>query len=190
MNNPYERKPFGVSGAVLRSTGLVLLLLGVGGRSLLQIGVLNVQAMTAEQLSEAMKTIPEYMAYMTISVFLEALYVCAVPFFAFLLVEGFQRTRSVPKYITRIAILAAVCELPFNLAMKGSWLAGGLNPVFGLLLSLVMLYFYSRYQEKALVCTLVKAVVTVAAFLWALMLRIDQGACLVVIVAVLWGTRE
>ena len=67
---------------------------------------------------------------------------------------------------------------------------GSRNPVLGLFICLVMLFFFNRYTEKGLKNTAMKALIFTAAYLWCQMLRIDQGICLVVMVSLLWAARE
>ena len=87
--------------------------------------------------------------------------------------------------------MALISELPYNLAYSGKLLdLNSRNPVFGLFICLVMLFFYGRYVDKGVKNTALKAMITVAAFLWCLMLHIDQGICLVVMVAMLWFARS
>lgn len=43
----------------------------------------------------------------------------AFPIFAFMIAEGAAKTRSLPKYILRMAIWAVISEIPFNLAISG-----------------------------------------------------------------------
>ena len=49
------------------------------------------------------------------------------PLFCFLLVEGFFHTRSRGKYLLRLGLFALLSELPFDLALKGTWQVFG-NP--------------------------------------------------------------
>ena len=57
-------------------------------------------------------------------------------------------------------------------------------------MALVMLLLYQRFAGKGIGKVLMRALVTVAAVLWCMMLKIPDGASCVVMVAVLWAARE
>ena len=179
----------GVSRSTLRIWGFLCLVLGTLGFAVIQNRLLNVGNTTAQGLLTAMENSPRVMAYATAALVLQAIHCCAAPLFAFLLVEGYQRTGNAAKYFLRVLAVAVLSELPYNLAVGGKWIdTATRNPAFGLVLAMVMLYFFCRYKEKSFANSVIKAVVAVAAVLWSMMLGIQDGAPLVVLTMVLWLT--
>ena len=160
----------GLSRSGIRAIAMVLMALGIVGRSIFQNRLLGLA---------------------TISLVLQCMEACGVPLFAFLLVEGFQHTSNLKNYVLRVAGVAVLSELPYNLAMSGKlWDTGTRNPVFAMVVGLIMLYMYQYYSEKTVTNALIKALVTVAALIWPVMLSIDFGVCLVILVCVLWAFRR
>ena len=185
-----RRIPNGRDGASIRRWAMIFLAAGIVGQSVIHNGLLSAHTMTQEQLSDAMGADPMVMGLVTLALMCKVVETCAAPLLAFLLVEGVQRTSSFEKYLLRIGAVALVSELPYNLAYSGRLLAvGSRNPVFGLFICLIMLYFFSRYDGKSLKNILMKLVIFVAAILWCKMLRIDQGVCLVILTGTLWLAR-
>jgi hypothetical protein len=116
---------------------------------------------------------------------------CAIPIFAFLLVEGVQNTSNLNKYLVRVVGLAFLCEIPYNLAMTGAfWDTSSRNPVFGLAFGMGMLYLFRLYGDNTISRRLLRVAITAAAVLWPMMLRIQDGACCVIMVAVFWLCRD
>lgn len=186
-----NRPAKGTDAAALRKWGIVFLTLGTIGRCILQNRLLGIGIITSEELVAAMQNDSAVMTIVTVALICQIVETCAAPIFTFLLVEGFLRTSSFEKYLLRIGGTALLCELPYNLAYSGKLLdLSGRNPVFGLFICLIMLFFFRKYEDKGVKNTLMKALICVAAFLWCVMLGIDQGRCLVVMVAVLWAVRD
>lgn len=58
----------------------------------------------------------------------------AFPIFCYLIVEGYVHTRSLPKYMGRLALFALISEIPFDLAFRGKAFDNGKCSVFVTLL--------------------------------------------------------
>lgn len=189
MNLARKVRMFGLSSAALRAIGMLFVVAGMVG-ALIQRSILGVGGMANTQLLEAMQANPDMMVYATVALAFQALEACAVPIFAFLLVEGTTHTVSFRNYFLRVLGLAAVCQLPYNVITTGSLLMiGGLNPVFALVFSMVMLYFFRRFPEKKAIHILLKTCAILFAFLWSNMLGVSHGAACVILTAVLWALR-
>ena len=183
-----NRRPAGADRNTIRLWGLLCLVLGTVGYAVIQNGMLR--NLSGQELLAAMQADSRIMGYATVAIVLNAINCCAAPLFAFLLVEGYTHTGSWLKYLLRMTGLAVVTEIPFNLAVGGSWLdMGTRNPVFALVLALVMLYFFGRYGKSGAGGFVVKVLVTVAGIVWTIMLGIQDGAPLVLLTVVLWAFR-
>ena len=191
MDRLGQTKPLGLNGAMLHTWGTLFLAAGVVSRSILQGQLLHIGQVSAEALLQAMQGSKTVMMYATLALVLQALETCAVPIFAFLLVEGVQHTASFRNYFLRVAGLAVLCEIPYNLALSGRVLElSARNPVFGAALGLALIYFYRRFPEKTAVHITVRAVATAAALLWCSMLTVQNGGGMVLVTSVLWAFRE
>lgn len=186
-----QKTPLCLTAAGLHSWGAFLLLLGILGRGVLQNGILGVNQLSTQDLLALMDSSQSAMLLASVALVLQAAESCAIPIFAFLLVEGFLHTSSFKKYLLRLLVVALVCELPYNYVIGGSWLVtDSRNGVFGLVLCLVMLYFYQSHTQKSLQHTMINVAATVAALLWCGMLRIEHGVLSVILTAALWSMRN
>lgn len=185
------RTSSGLNCRGLRIWGLLFVAVGIIGRGLLQNRILGMGTVTTQQLLTILENSGDAMTVATISLVLQLLETCAVPIFAWLLVTGAQHTSDMTKYLLRLAGLAVLSEIPYDLAMSGSvFNLSAQNPVFGLALALVMLLFFRNYEGKSVKAVLIKLLITAAAAVWALMLKVDNGVCMILIVAALWVTRS
>jgi hypothetical protein len=180
----------GLSSNALRAWGMMFLTIGIAGRTIFQNTLLGLESMTNSELLAALDN-PETMTYATILLIMKAAESCAIPIFAFLLVEGFQRTSNFKNYFLRVLGLAVLTELPYNFAMSGNLLDfSERNPVFAVAVSLILLYLYERHSEKNMANFFIKLVSTVAAVVWMIMLVIPDGVYLAILSAVLWVFRS
>lgn len=185
-----NQTPRGLTASGIRNWGYLFILLGIVAKCLIQNGLLGIDGMTAQQLLALMEQSEQSMMLVTASIVMQALESCAIPIFALLLVEGFCKTADWKRYLGRLALVAAVSEIPYNLAMSGKVLdLSSRNPVFALVLGLAMLWFYRYCAEKSGKNTVIKLLVTLAAIAWSGMLSIEHGAFFLLMTAVLWLTR-
>jgi hypothetical protein len=193
VTTPQKRaKGRGINADGLRLWGIAFVAAGVLGQGLIQTGLLHVEryASNAELLA-ALEGSAAVSNLATLGIVLQYIGYCALPVFVALLVEGFAHTANLKAYALRLAALAVVSEIPYNLAFSGKWLdTSGRNPVFGLLLCLGVLYLLRAYggsgPRRALVAVLLVAV----AALWATMLRVEGGLAMVCLAVVLWVFRQ
>lgn len=191
MDRLISKKQTGITANALHTWGMLFLALGVVGRSIFQNHLLGLGNVTGAQLLAAMDASEQAMMYATVGLVMQAMETCAIPIFAYLLVEGWQRTSDRKKYVLRVLGLAALSEIPYNFAMSSKLFdLSSRNPVFGLVLSMAALYFYGMYAEKGFKNTAIKAFVTIAAIVWGSMLKIEYGGCMVILTAVLWAYRS
>lgn len=192
MENPgTPKRTRGLSRRGLRLWGMLFLTAGIVGRSIFQKELLGLGRVSGQELLELMGSSENAMVYATLALILQAVETCAVPIFAFLLLDGFQHTSAFPKYLLKVTGAALLCEIPYNLAMSGSLLdTGSRNPMLGLVVGLILLYLYNYYGGKSPRNVLIKILVAIAALLWVSMLRVEFGVGMVIILCVLWVFRK
>ena len=145
----------GINSSALKVWGMLFVLAGAISRSILQNRFLGVGSMSGQELMESMQMSENAMLAATVALLLQAMETCAVPIFAFTLVEGFCHTRDWKKYLLRLAVLGVFCEIPYNLAFGQQVLDfGSRNPVFGLVLGLILLCLYQQFAGKKAVCVI------------------------------------
>lgn len=129
----------GISSAVLKNIAVVTMLIDHIG------AVIVTRLLIQNGLYEAMVNQETYTAWMERYGGLYGIYMAmrvigrfAFPIYCFLLVEGFQRTHDVKKYLGRMFLFALLSEVPFDLAFSGkAWYPAYQNVFFTLLLGLL-----------------------------------------------------
>ena len=146
-------KPAGLHTGSLRAWGMMFAIAGIISRGILQNKILGVGLRSMEELMGLMDVSSTAMAVATIALVLQAMETVAVPIFVFMLFEGFQHTSDWKKYLARVAGMAVLTEIPYDLAMSGKVLEfDSQNPVVGLVLCMVLLYLFRRFEGKKLIC--------------------------------------
>lgn len=182
-----HNRPSGLHAGNLRAWGMLFAIAGIISRSILQNQMLGMATRSMADLLELMQSSEMAMAVATVALVLQAVETVAVPIFVFLLAEGFRHTSDWKKYLLRVAGLALVTEIPYDLAMNGKVLEfGAQNPVFGLVLCMVLLYLFERFNKQKLVCV----IMALAGLAWSLMLKVDHGIPMILMVCVIRIFRE
>lgn len=184
MNRTLRKiQTFALTGKSLHIWGMILLAAGLAA-IYLQNKTLGISGMTNSQLMQLLEEDASAMGSLTTVLILMLLEACAVPLYAFLLSEGADHTSHFGKYLLRVLGTAVLAQIPY------SFVAGGLNPVFGAVMSLVMLYFFRRYPEKKAGHIAIKAIAVIGTYLWSNMMGIAYGGPCVLLTAVLWALRK
>ena len=182
-----ETRSRGLHTGNLRAWGMLFVVAGIVGRSILQNRMLGVGVLSAEELVQMMQASQEAFVIATIALVLQAMETVAVPIFAFLLVEGFLHTSDWKKYLLRVAGLAILTEIPYDIAIQGKVLEfSAQNPVLGLVLCMVLLYMFRRFAGKKLICV----IMTLAGLLWGVMLKIDHSLPLILMMCIIYLFRN
>lgn len=172
----------GLHAGSLRAWAMLFAVAGIVSRGILQNRLLGVGTNSMQDILVMMQTSETAMVIATISLVLQAMETVAVPIFVFLLYEGFQHTSDWKMYLKRVATLAVLTEIPFDLAMNGRVLEfTSQNPVLGLLLCFILLLLFRRFAGKKLVCV----AMALAGFVWALMLKVDHGIPMMLMICVM-----
>lgn len=180
-------RPSGLHTGSLRAWGMLFVIAGIVSRGILQNRMLGVGLHSMQELMEMMQSSNMAMIIATIALILQAMETVAVPIFVFLLFEGFQHTSDWKKYVARVVGLAVLTEIPYDLAMNDKVLEfGSQNPVFGLVLCMILLYLFKRFEGRKLICM----IMALAGILWAVMLKIDHGVPMMLMLCVMQVFRN
>ena len=180
----------GLSKQQILFLGLLFLLAGMISRGVLQNRVLQLGSTTDQKLLEAMSA-PATMVAATAALVMLALETCAVPIFAFLLVEEYANCKSRKTMLLYLLITAVISEVPFNYMTAGTYLdLGSRNPVVAMIIGMAVIYFFYRYGEMSFRDVLVRCLIGFAAALWSMILNIEHGEALLIVMMVMWTLRR
>jgi len=118
----------------------------------------------------------------------------AFPIYCFLLIEGFEKTRSKTKYAIRLAVFALVSEIPFDLAFNNQFLEFHYqNIFFTLLIGLMGMAVIDKVEKRigfGIFSFLAGLFITVIAAGMGEILKTDYGAKGVLAIMLLYLFRR
>lgn len=190
----------GISSAILKNIAVVTMLIDHIG------AVIVIRLLIQNGLYEAMGSQETYNAWMGQYGGMYGIYMAmrvigrfAFPIYCFLLVEGFQKTHDVKKYLGRMFLFALISEVPFDLALSGkAWYIEYQNVFFTLFLGLLVITGLHLVEQRLagtetwrkLVRVGLDAVIIVAGCALALILRTDYNFKGVMAIVVLYLFRN
>ncbi len=123
----FSISPKGITGNALKITAIVTMFLDHIGAAVIENGILK---SSDTILAAAILNTPEGKIWSMADMGLRTIGRLAFPIFCFLLVEGFLHTRDVRKYEIRLLLFGLISEVPFDLAVFGTWFYPGYQNVF------------------------------------------------------------
>lgn len=174
----------GLSGSTIKMLGIVTMFIDHVGAALVLRLMID---MYARQQYETYTVMSEIYTVM------RGIGRLGFPVFCFLLVEGFEKTRSKTKYAIRLGLFALISEIPFDLAFSAEVLEFDYqNVYFTLFLGLLALCAFDFINKQKLpkVLTVLLELAALAVFMLAArFLRTDYAAMGVLTIAVMYVLR-
>ena len=120
INGFKSYKGLGISGSTLKIIAMVLMLADHIGAFIVERFMINAGLFNCHTVDERALWIKANASLYYGYEFLRGIGRLPFPIFCFLLVEGYKHTRSKVKYALRLALFAAISEIPFNLCYSGT----------------------------------------------------------------------
>lgn len=118
----------------------------------------------------------------------------AFPIFAFMIVEGYEHTGNIKKYIVRLLIFAIISEIPFNLMVSGSLFSPYQNVLWTFLISIVGIHLVEKikykYGSAAVLVFILSGITVLLSFLLAMKVKSDYEGYGVLTVFVFYFFRK
>ncbi len=179
-----------ISQLGLKIIATICMVCYVMSKSVLQRGVLHLETYNTRTLLEAMSGGSSVMGIATLAIIMELLSGMALALYAFLLVEGFEHTTKYGRYLANLITFSVISEVLYDLAMTGKWFDfSSQNPMFGLVVSLIVLYGIRLIQKDHKKHLVFCIVMILAGCLWCYLLNVEFGIFCVLISAVFYLLR-
>lgn len=180
----------GIGTGMLYIWAMVFTFCGIIGGGIVQNGILEIGNLQTDQLLQKIQTSSWAMTAATIALLMQAIETCAIPAFAMLIIEKMHDQEGLPDFGTALAV-ALISEIPYDLVFSGKINdMESQNPALGIVIAVLVLYFWKRYQNQNIQNFMIKAAVLIAGMVWVTMLQIRHGAFLLIMLSVLWAFRS
>lgn len=172
----------------LKIFACLMMFLQTVGISIVEKGMIHIDAYTQEQFSELLAEDSHMMFLAGVGSVMQLLGGMAVPLFAFLLVEGFMHTADDRRYLLTILLFALLSEIPYDLAIyQKVWEPAGQNALCSMAVSLLMLYFLRMADlVKRPAGIFLKLLIVSGGVFWVSLLRTEYGLSIVLLTAVFY----
>jgi hypothetical protein len=193
----------GISGSTLKIIAVISMLIdhigaGILGRVL--NGWYTFQTAGNVSIIDRLRLVYDYGDVYRVYIIMRYIGRIAFPIYCFLLVEGFERTHDLKKYIIRMGIFSLVSEIPFDLCFKASFLEFSYQNVFftlfiGLLVMTAVDAARKRFVTDDIILNkiiyiLILIICTGAGAFVAELLSTDYGADGIICIMVLYIFKE
>lgn len=161
------------------------------GIAIIEKGLINLDQYTRTELTQAMAEDSNLMFLAGLGSVMQLIGGLAVPIFAFLLVEGFQKTSNYGKYLLSMVIFALISEIPYDLANSQKLIDwSSQNALLTMCICLLMLYFLKFFEDKkGFIYKVACFIIVVCGVVWVTLFRAEFGLCMVLLVAVFYLFR-
>ncbi|MCD8105935.1 MAG: conjugal transfer protein TraX [Lachnospiraceae bacterium] len=173
---------FGISGSTLKLIAIITMLIDHTGATVIR-SITRLPAVTGDAMLRS--------TWVNIYNISRDIGRIAFPIFCFLLVEGFLHTRSPRKYAGRLFLFALISEIPYDIALKGSWYyPDKQNVYFTLLIGLLVMIAIRWITDNGTRRLLLSAVPIALGMLLAWRMKTDYDYKGVFLIAVLYLMRD
>lgn len=170
--------------------GIIMLIQNIG-IAIIEKGLIHLDQYTQAELSQAMAEDSDLMVLAGVGSVMQLIGGLAVPIFAFLLVEGFQKTSSYSKYLLSMVIFALISEIPYDLANSQKLIDwSSQNALVTMCICLLVLYFLRLLDDKkGIIYKVARFTIVLCGVVWVTLFRAQYGLCVVLLVAIFYLFR-
>ena len=181
-----------ISADGLKIFAVIIMLIQNIGIAIIEKGMIHLDQYTRADLAQAMAEDSKLMTLAGVGSVMQLIGGLAVPIFAFLLVEGFQKTSNYGKYLLSMVTFALISEIPYDLANSQKLIDwSSQNALVTMCICLLMLYFLKFFEgKKGMIYKVACFTIVLCGVVWVTLFRAEFGLCVVLLVAIFYLFRS